>query len=380
MSLITQEIAEAVVHEIGSEMDYHINLMDEHAVIIASTDRKRIGMKHEGALRILREGIEELPIEEDDATETTRIGTNLAIHYQKSIVGGIGITGPREEVQQFGKIVRRMTEVLLEESLRQSTGILNRRIVYRFVDEWLRTEEVLNNASLVERGKALGMDVRLPRRCFVIRYQQAEELNRTLEGQRTMGKMDRFIRTQLKGSKDTVYYHQATDQYCFVPAVSDDLLLERIHLWQRQIRHLFHQELFVAYDSDEKGTLRIQDAFQEAEQALACCTLDRPILGYGELSLELVLNEVSAVQAGNYLYKLFRTKDTQKWREWMILIALYFQYGGAITKMAEESYIHKNTLQYRLKKLALQTGMDIRRPTGAAHFYIAKELYTKYFH
>ena len=95
MSLITQEIAEAVVHEIGSEMDYHINLMDEHAVIIASTDRKRIGMKHEGALRILREGIEELPIEEDDATETTRIGTNLAIHYQKSIVGVIGITGPR---------------------------------------------------------------------------------------------------------------------------------------------------------------------------------------------------------------------------------------------------------------------------------------------
>lgn len=83
MSLITQEIAQAVVHEIGLEMDYHINLMDEHGVIIASTDQKRIGMKHEGALRILREGIEELPIEEDDATETTRIGTNLAIHYQK---------------------------------------------------------------------------------------------------------------------------------------------------------------------------------------------------------------------------------------------------------------------------------------------------------
>lgn len=379
MSWITQEIAQAVVHEIGSEMDYHINLMDEHGVIIASTDQKRIGMKHEGALRILEEGIEEVPIEEGDATETTRIGTNLAIHYHDNIVGVIGITGPREKVQQFGKIVRRMTEVLLEESLRQSMGIFNRRIVYRFVDEWLRTEDVLSNTSLVERGKALDMDVRIPRRCLVIRYQQAEELNRTLEGQRCMGKMDHFIRTQLKTSKNTVYYHQATDQYCFVPAVSDALLLERIHLWQRQIRHMFHQELFVAYDDRKDGTHRIQDVFREAQQALACCTVDRPVLGYGELSLELVLNEVSAAQAGNYLQKLFRTKDTQRWREWMMLISLYFHYAGSITKMAQEGYIHKNTLQYRLKKLAFETGVDIRRPTGAAHFYIAQELFMKYF-
>lgn len=61
----------------------------------------------------------------------------------------------------------------------------------------------------------------------------------------------------------------------------------------------------------------------------------------------------------------------------MQLIETYFAYEGSITKAANALYIHKNTLQYKLKKMEAITGKDIRIPTGSATYYIAKEFHQK---
>ena len=63
--------------------------------------------------------------------------------------------------------------------------------------------------------------------------------------------------------------------------------------------------------------------------------------------------------------------------EYMQLIDAYFAYEGSITRAASALYIHKNTLQYKLKKMETITGKDIRIPSEAATYYIAREFYRR---
>lgn len=379
MSIITKQLAQAVVHEIGEEVDYHLNLMDDKGIIIASTDEARIGVQHDGALKILKEQLDEVPIDETQANERTRVGTNLAIHYENKIVGVIGITGPRSEVQKYGRIVRRMTEVLLEESIRQNAGKFNRRIIYRFVDDWLRTEQIQAQSSLFRNAQALHINVRIPRRCIVFSYQNHEELSRSMEGQHLMGLMDEVVRKSIESIPDSIYYHIASQQYCFLPAANDKAILTFIERVQSQIDTMFQHPLFAAFDGMEEGTILIRDVYDEAQQALNSCREGRTIVGFSELSLELLTNFITKEQAEVYLKKLFRTNLLDDVKEWIDLINLYFQHEGSITKMSDATFFHKNTLQYKLKKLAELTGYDIRIPSGSVYYFLAKDLFQQFY-
>ena len=55
----------------------------------------------------------------------------------------------------------------------------------------------------------------------------------------------------------------------------------------------------------------------------------------------------------------------------MKMAETYFACEGSIIKMAEKLYIHKNTVQYKLKKMAEETGRDIRQPSDTAVYYMA---------
>lgn len=78
-----------------------------------------------------------------------------------------------------------------------------------------------------------------------------------------------------------------------------------------------------------------------------------------------------------YLKKLFGKMPTEKLAEYMEIFTAYFECDGSITRASDMLCIHKNTLQYKLKKLAELTGTDIRIPSGASVFYVALICYQK---
>ena len=53
------------------------------------------------------------------------------------------------------------------------------------------------------------------------------------------------------------------------------------------------------------------------------------------------------------------------------LMKAYFNAQGSIQKAADNLYIHKNTLQYRISKLKEITGLDVRKPTESPALYLA---------
>lgn len=168
MRSISPLTAQVIVDEIGSEIHAHINFMNEKGYIIASTDATRIGTLHEGKQKVIEEQLEYLYVTADMETPTMKTGVNLPIVIQKSIIGVIGITGEVERVVGYGKIVQHMTQIMVEDGLVKDEHRYDRRVRYRFLEEWISGASHKYSWGFVERGEKLGIDIRKPRRVMTI--------------------------------------------------------------------------------------------------------------------------------------------------------------------------------------------------------------------
>ena len=134
---ITQKSAQNIVNEMKASIHRDINIMDENGVILASTDPARRGKLHQGALAIIREGLDCLTVRQDEPERGIQRGVNLPVTLRGQLEGVIGITGEPEEVAVFGEIIRHMTEIMLEAAYQQEELELLQRSRSLFVENWL---------------------------------------------------------------------------------------------------------------------------------------------------------------------------------------------------------------------------------------------------
>lgn len=374
MSIIPRELARSIVNEIGQEIDYHINFMDENGIMIASTNPEREGILHTGAKKLLDENLDELIIDEDGVTSLIKTGTNLPITYQGVTVGVIGITGAEEDVRKYGKIVKKMTEILMEEKMRTQTKFYERRIIYRFVEEWLQKKDALLDKDFQLRGQNIGIDITLPRRCISFQYKNTEFLVMSLDGQNKINEMNQVLRDYIHRLHGSVYLHQSVLHHAFVPPMKDEDIIAFAQKIQDRIRRDFKEEVVCGYDGHVEGSNEPWVIKREADSALRSAHAHaKSLVGFDELLVELVIHDISAPSANRYLGKLFAGVDEGDLAVFYDLIDAYFACEGSIQEISDRLFIHKNTTQYRILKLKEATGYDIRKPSEALIFYLAKQ-------
>lgn len=376
---IAQETAQTIVEEIGREIHENINFIDDRGYIIASTDEERIGNVHEGAKRIIREKLDELYITAEMETSSTRKGLNLPIRINHEIVGVIGITGEKEQVMGYGNIVRRMTEIMLEDSLSKDERRYDRRVRYRYIEEWIEMPRGLYNQNFIERGRRLGIDITRPRRAMMLEVERYHELSFSMEGQRKLEGIESTVRHLISTFPEALYLREPERQICLVEACSDQKLRELSDKIAEVIEQKYDEVLLFGMDGQVKGSDDAGKICREAKRALECCKYpDETRLFYDDLNVEILMNDITDQTMEEFLYKLFPTATMEELKEDMELIEEYFRCEGSVTRAAERMFVHKNTLQYRLKKLKETTGKDIRLPSEAAVYMMALYCYRKF--
>lgn len=375
---ISKIAAQAIVEEIGEEIHEHINMMDAAGVIIASTNSARIGQMHEGARRIITEGLPELYITSEMETKTTRMGINLPLIVWGEIVGVVGITGEKERVMGYGKIVRRMTEIMVTDSIQKDKKRYDQRVRYRFIQEWIEKSATGSySRSFIDRGNHLGIDIQKSYRVMVLCFRDYQKLSDTLEGQKLLEEMEASVRHEMERGK-IPYLREPPRQICLLPKCSDSQMKKTAEKLLRMIRDKYDREMTAGFDSDQGSGQDIAKSYAEAVKAAShALTWKEPFYGYDDLNIELFINEIPESVMMEYLDKLFGPIPAEKLGEHMNLIEHYFTYEGSVGKMADALYMHKNTLQYKLKKLAEVTGKDIRQPSNAPIYYMALAFYQR---
>ena len=370
---ISNSSAQQIVEEIGKLVKQNINLMDDTGHIIASNDPKRIGNFHPGAHRIITAHLQELYItqEMERADPQLRRGINLAIEVDGQVEGVIGITGMYDEVIRYGQIVKKMAEILIAERMAMDEQRLDQRIRTRFLEEWVLGEGQPNLQTLSERGFALGIDISQPRRCMVVSPRHLREYTDSLEGQEFLERVEGVVCSLLP--PNCIVLRNTGRQIILLPKRST----QQLHRLCTTLMEMVQKQLDVGLICGIDGAsgdihtacLQANRAWKLAEYA------PKGIVEFDTLHAELLLDQISRERKAEYLRRIFPNCDIQQIREFVFLLDAWFAAEGSLHTASEIMFIHKNTIQYRLKRLAEISGLDVRRPSQSAALYLAMKFF-----
>lgn len=376
--MLSESNARKIVQELSGVIGHKINIMNEQGLIIASSDSERLGTYHEGAGRLLRTGLKELIVHSDSEYEGCREGVNYPIVIGQQTLGVVGITGPFEEAVKYGQIIQRLTGILLREVSAKEQKTLEEKVRNRFVEEWMTLEETQINHIFVERGKSMQMDITIPRR--VIAFAAGNESSGPLtvseleDAEKALDDLKKAVKVQ---EPDSIYMASVSRLVCAVPDRSDLRMGQLAQQLQTQVRTKDHIWIAAGIDDGSLPYPQIGKSASQAEKAVRMClnTRKKAVCFYHDIGIQLFSDEISDLSKAEYIRHIFRNYSREELGETIHMLEIFYGCGGSLKKTAEQTHLHKNTLQYRLLKILTRTGYDPRSLRDAPLFFIAASFY-----
>jgi len=372
---ISKRNAEQIVKEISGVINESINMMNADGIIIASTDLSRIGTFHEASKKLIDERLDELVIHNNNEYIGSRAGINLPVVLNNEIIGVVGVTGPYQQVVKYGQIIKKMTEILLLERSYREQMELNESIRNRFIEEWICTDMNVNSA-MANQGFSLGIDIALPRRIMAMSVYNKKEVD-IAEIQKSFDNAGKIISRFLSEDKNNVMLKSTTTIICAVNSVNDRVLVNFAKRIKKEVEMRDDILLAIGIDTPVSSYTLIHTAYQKAIKALRSSlrTKDKQIRLYDNINMEVFVNEIPETIKEEFIDKIFKGFTAEEISQWIELLEIFYKEEGSITQTAVKLSIHKNTLQYRLKKLKDQTGYDPRSIKYSSLYFIALYFY-----
>ncbi|MCG8482935.1 MAG: helix-turn-helix domain-containing protein [Clostridia bacterium] len=120
----------------------------------------------------------------------------------------------------------------------------------------------------------------------------------------------------------------------------------------------------------------MRTSYLEAKKALNITLTSRKnfIKKYQDLDIGLLLDDIPKSTKEKFVNKIFKKINKDEKRKSIEMLVKYFENNGSISKTADELFLHKNTLQYRLNKINKLTGYDPRVIEDMVVLYLAAML------
>lgn len=372
---ITQQSAQNIVDEMKSSIHRDINIMDENGIILASTNPARQGQLHWGGMQLIREGLPSLTIREDDPAHGVQKGINLPVTIDGQLEGVIGITGNPEEIAIFGDIIKRMTEIMLENARQQEQLDVMERAKSIFVESWLFSAEP-DWQELENRGRLLGFDLSAPYTVTLLgSVEQAVGRNTKAEDLSEMhsGLILRMINNHIR---------QDTRSFCAIIRSKIIILLcggdrsashQTVSRICADIENYHGLSLGAGISSPSRSAQDIRRCYLEAKAAGAAAVQSGGVVFYDRVSLEFIVQSIPATIRQDLRQVVFAGCTEQEQRDFVQTIQLYFQRDGDIRACAEQLFLHRNTFQYRMDSIRKKTGLSLQKPKDAMLLYLATQ-------
>ena len=345
---LAQDFVEATSLLVGQRT---INIMDQKGVIIASTEKHRIGDFHQGAAEVLETGkpvlikIEDLP-----RYPGTKEGYNMPIFLNDEIIGVVGIFGCEEEVQSIANLLR----VYVTQSFSQFQMTQKQNLEAELRNQLLRLLLFGGESQKEMIAKLCGMlnlQLEYPIR-IVLLYERARERNmkhlldysQLIQNLIWKNVLDR--RRDVFGIQNADYVillgggespemqkrldkllHEIEAEDVWNAAVSSPCRnLEEISAGMREVSVLRNRK---------GGTIQnLEEHSCRMQYLLGSMTVQE-----GARTAARMLRRLKEQHGENQAEQLLRTAR------------VYYECGGSVARAAEQLNLHKNTLLYRMKQL-----------------------------
>lgn len=378
MIILDNRLAQEIVSRTMRIIPFNVNVMDEHGVILASGNPSRIGELHAGALLALAK---KLTVEIDAASARSlhgaRPGINLPLTVNGQLCGAVGLSGAPDEVRQFGELVRLTAEMILEQA--NLTDELQRDSRYReaFVLNLIRCEAG-TQPELEAWGARLGVSFARTQAVYLLELDGgADGAGPALtEIQRLQA---RILERQPGALAATVGPREMVILELFdAPARpgGEPPWQRRLHalgaMLQAECRYGHTLALGIALPGIEAASVSYRSAKAAARLGRERHPGQRQ-LSYYDLALPVLLSSLGTGWEAGQLREpvrrlLAHERNGQQLRR---TLEAWFANNSNATATAGALHIHRNTLDYRLNRIAEATGLDLGRTDDRLLLYVS---------
>ena len=256
--MLFPDLANKIVREVRRLITENIIIINIQGVIIASTDAKRIGQFHEGALRCAKQKKTVIITKEDERRlQGVKAGMNLPLLFHDEVIGVIGITGEPDNISKYGEILRKMTELLIHENYFLEQLELEHRSYEAFVFDWLQNTDW--SSSFLDRAKTLGVDLYKKKQLILFSIDQNDTM--------LQRKVWQHIRNLL--AKDHLFVRWGNDRFILFSAMSSK---EQTYLFLKRLKHdcetLFSIPLYIGIGQTVTPS-KMHISYEQALRALS---------------------------------------------------------------------------------------------------------------
>lgn len=370
--LINSDLAQRIVNSTMSLVNRNVNIMNREGVIIATGHPHRRNTFHKGAKDVIETGmvIEIYPDQLDQYPGALQ-GINLPIVLEEQVVGVIGVFGVPDEVRDTGKLVKTITELILERELLQEET----RSRYRLREQFVETALSVDAASALPKIKRLGKSL---------------NINFTLPRSVSVTNVGPFIKKAVSGYGTSELVLERSIEAILTHVDHSGLLGEQdlSVVWDEHLIMLKSFPVSWHPDSLQQWGKALMQSLQGLSSEISCC-------GSGMVATAVIDYSISYQQA---LYCLGKCQDKQTLRtiydrELLVKYALVESRGSTLTSalsplscqfegfLAKKSegaktleallaanlnlsnaanmlHLHRNTLMFRLNQFQNMTGLD----------------------
>jgi len=355
---ISPPLAQEIVDKLKATLLHKVNFMDMDGLIIASSDQNRINTFHEGAARVIKTK-KALFIDYDEQYKGTKKGINMPIYFENSMIGVIGLTGGRE-VEKYTQILKAMTEILVKEAYLNAISLQKRE------KQRLIIESLLFHTTHLFQGELFGLDLNSPYRVIVGSSHQPME-------QKT-GALLSLLESFFLQQHDAFFTISQSRIILLLPHQTPDALLKEI---QATVFTRYKLQLNFGVGLVGIGQKSIKHSFETAKQALnwlQAIEVTQHISYFETLNLGMLLCNIPADIKQLFLTRVLANVPEKELEDMQQMLAIFSKHNGSISRCADELFIHKNTVQYKLNKIKTLTGYDPRNYQDFAVLHLAFRL------
>ncbi|CAM3023736.1 sugar diacid recognition domain-containing protein [Paenibacillus sediminis] len=356
--IVTKQLADMIVKKTKELTQMNMNVMDKEGVIISSSDPERIGKLHEGAIEVVRTG-EEIIISSEMTNRWagTKPGINMPILFHNEIIGVIGITGQEADVIPFGRAVKMMTEMLLQQSYLTEQIEMKERAKAYLVHEMISGIEHSSMDILQARGQLLGIDLTLPRSIMIIQLGMNDRVSESFN-QSYYRLMD--ITQLFRSPKQTLLAQFGHDRWVVITELSayrneqhakKDLIDISAKI-MKTISDRLQTDARIALGKLCKDVNELGRSFHELLHMLefACkMPIKEPIIHIDDASLEMILSEISDTSRERMIEE--ELGELIHYPDLIDTLQAFYDCDMNYSETARTMGIHRNTLMYRLDRI-----------------------------
>lgn len=373
MMTLTTKIVQPFIATLEEALHYKVTITDTNGYIVGSSDPARLNQFHPSAYEILceRQPIESWDIATDsyvNVPEGVQLGYGERVIYDGECIGLIGLVGAPEEIKQSIKTAQLVLQLMLDRKKASDELKLISKDKKAFLLRLLQGQYG-SPEWIKERADTYKIDLSRPRYVLTVQVNLEKfDEKSPLELSQIKETMHRAIRSIFFEQEDLLYEYDTGETVLLTAGKHSDASQRRRQIEKAaarlyaELREQCKVSALIGVSEECGDYTGIPLALRQGRMAAeigAKTENGEGLYFYSQMRLGRIVAsfspEIRPILQRDILSKLLENQADSL----LETLFTYFEMNGNVSQTAEKLFIHRNTLQYRFRKIKEITGFDI---------------------